>query len=185
MNTGKERAQVSLLLTWAVSGSTLLVVANCDYVRFSKILWDYSIFSHNYLFYTEFNWRCLTPIRRSRERTIYVSIYHSISFSFHILVVLQLIFNPYLSYFWQRWRWSLWRTPTSQASHQTLLARYDGWFADVPWYFQFSSWWKSRKGCDWRSEKGQLWISKMSKVTNNFQRDTKYVFFYPDDLTSQ
>lgn len=99
VNTGKERAQVSLLLTWAVSGSTLLVVANCDYVRFSKILWDYSIFSHNYLFYTEFNWRCLTPIRRSRERTIYVSIYHSISFSFHILVVLQLIFNPYLSYF--------------------------------------------------------------------------------------
>lgn len=99
VNTGKERAQVSLLLTWAVSGSTLLVVANCDYVRFSKILWDYSIFSHNYLFYTEFNWRCLTPIRRSRERTIYVSIYHSISFSFHILVVLQLIFNPYLSSF--------------------------------------------------------------------------------------
>lgn len=99
VNTGKERAQVSLLLTWAVSGSTLLVVANCDYVRFSKILWDYSIFSHNYLFYTEFNWRCLTPIRRSRERTIYVSIYHSISIFFHILVVLQLIFNPYLSSF--------------------------------------------------------------------------------------
>lgn len=123
----------------------------CDCVRFSKILWDYSIFSHNYLFYTEFNWRCLTPIRRSRERTIYVSIYHSISIFFHILVVLQLIFNPYLSSFWQRWRWSLWRTPTSQASHQTLLARYDGWFADVPWYFQFSC-------------KERLWLEKWKRA---------------------
>lgn len=54
----------------------------CYCVPFSKRLQEYSVLGHNYLFCTEFNWWCLTPIGRSRERTIYVSIiiqYHLFS----------------------------------------------------------------------------------------------------------
>lgn len=87
---GKGTSQPSFYM-----GGKWLHWSGCFYCVFSKRLWDYSIFSHNYLFCTEFNWRCLASIRRSCERTIYVSI-SSISIIFHLLVVWQLISNSSL-----------------------------------------------------------------------------------------
>lgn len=70
VNTGKERAKVSLLFTWAVSSILLIVVKimtpDCFQVQ---VLSPYPS-----IFYAEFYWRHLPFIRRACQRAIYVSI---------------------------------------------------------------------------------------------------------------
>lgn len=72
-------------------------------------------FTSHCLFCIEFNWWSLTFVGRSCKWTIYVSSSNYLICSFHLLLKM---FLNHLYVLWQRRRWSIWRTSTSQASYK-------------------------------------------------------------------